>query len=301
MRSAASGMLRKALGHGSHRAASGANVVAPARQNDSIRLAGVVGALWLHRPLIAGLVRREFQIQSARAVWGYAWLVIHPVILIGLYTFIFSRVLGARLPGSGDPLGYGLFLCAGLIHWNLFSELVTRCQSMFFEHSELLNTIRVPRSVLPAAVTLASMLRYLLVLGVFLLLLAATGRWPGSALLAGIPLLAILGLFGLGVGILSGTLNVFFRDVEQATSTVLQLWFWSTPIVYPLAILPERVSELIELNPLVPLMVAYQDIVLEQRVPDPSGLIWPATLALAVFILAWLVVRALGADLVDEL
>jgi len=247
------------------------------------------------------LSRRDFQVQSARAIWGHAWLIIHPTILILLYTFVFAGVLGARLPGSIDPFGYGAFLCVGLINWNLFNELVGRCQSMFLENADMLKTLRVPRSVLPAAATLTAVLRYAIILGVFLVVLAATGRWPGWVLLAGVPLLATHALLGIGLGILSGTLNVFFRDIGQATVTVLQLWFWMTPIVYPLAIVPDSFRALISLNPLTPITLGYQEIVVEGRAPDPLQLLWPAAFALVVAIGGWLVFRALGSDMVDEL
>ena len=270
-------------------------------QSEGGPVLGVLRALWLYRSLVAGLARREFQVRSVRALWGHAWLIIHPAVQILLYTFVFAGVLGARLPGSVDPLGYGLFLCAGVIHWNFFQEGVFRYQAMFFVHADLMKTLRVPRSVLPAAVTFAGLTQHAIVVVVFLIVLGLVGRWPGWALLWALPLIALQITLAAGLGILTGTLNVFFRDVAQATTTGLQLLFWLTPIVYPLSILPEWVRSAIQFNPLTPIMVGYQSIVLQARSPDLDTLIGPTIGAVSLAIVSWIVFRALGSDLVDEL
>ena len=87
---------------------------------------------------LASLVRREFQLRSIRALWGSAWLVLQPAAQILIYTLIFGRVLGAKLPGVSGQMTYGIYICAGVITWNYFSELVTRSQTLFLDHSDLI-------------------------------------------------------------------------------------------------------------------------------------------------------------------
>lgn len=258
-------------------------------------------ALWEYRALVASLVRRDFQVRSVRALWGNAWLAIHAGTQIVIYTVIFSEVLRARLPGIGDRLGYGLYVCAGLITWNYFSEIVVRCQTLFLQHADLLKTLRFPRATLPAALLVGATLNFAIVAGIFLAVLLATGRWPGDSLLGAVPLLAIQGLLALGLGVLSGTVNVFFRDVGNAMNVLLQLWFWLTPIVYPIGIVPEPVRGWLAWNPLFPIVSGYQRIVLEGTLPrwSDTGLALGVTLALTAA--AWAVFRALSPDLVEEL
>ena len=108
-------------------------------------------------------------------------------------------------------------------------------------------------------------------------------------------------LFTLGLGIFLGTLNVFFRDVGQLTGVVLQFWFWLTPIVYTLPALPEGASQWLRYNPLLPLMVAYQGLFLDQRWPDFSTLLPLALLTLFFLLLGARFFLTRVGELVDEL
>ncbi len=270
-------------------------------QSEHASLPGVIRALWNYRRLILSLVRRDLQQRSAGAIWGHAWLVIQPAMQILIYTLIFGAVLGARLPGVDDRVAYGLFLCAGIINWSHFSDLLTQTQSMFLAHADTVKALRVPRSVLPVAIFLSSLVNYAIIAAIFLVALGLLGRWPGSILFAAIPLIALQSLIGIALGVLSGTINVFFRDVRQATGVILQVWFWFTPIVYPASILPESIREYLPWNPLYATTVSYQRIVIEQKPPIWNELIPVVIAAVFLAMLAWGAFRALSSDIVDEL
>lgn len=258
-------------------------------------------ALWRYRGLIGGMVRRELQMRSLRAAWGRAWLVIQPALQILIYTLIFSRVLGAKLPGVSDGMAYSFYLCAGLLPWEYFSEIVRRGQTIFIENASILKAVRFPRTALPIALVASASVQFAIITAVLLVVLAVTGRWPGAVLLGALPVVALLAVLALGLGLLGGVFNVFYRDVGHAVGIGLQFWFWLTPIVYPLAIVPERGRELLAWNPLFPVMSAFHGIVVEARLPDYSELAPVALLALASLGAAWAAFRALGSDLVDEL
>lgn len=262
---------------------------------------GMLRALWSYRGLVTGLVRRDLRVRSLRALWGGAWLVIGPAIQIAIYTVVFSQVLAAKLPGVDDPLAYGFFLCAGILPWAFFTELVTRAQTLFLEHAALLKAVRFPRSVLPAALLGTGLVNFAIPVAILLAVLAATGRWPGAALLGALPVLALWASLALGLGILTGTLNVFFRDVGYAVGIALQFWFWLTPIVYPASIVPGWARALLAWNPLAPLVAALQGIVVSGAWPAWPALAAPAAVALVTALAGWGVFVALSADLVDEL
>ena len=145
------------------------------------------------------------------------------------------------------------------------------------------------------------MVNFGIVFSLYLVFLALIGHWPGVALLAVLPLLALQVLFTLGLGIFLGTLNVFFRDVGQLTGIVVQFWFWLTPIVYVFDSLPEAARNVLQHNPLQPLMLAYQTIFLNQRLPDFASLV-PLTVLTVFFLLlgARFFLSRVG-ELVDEL
>ncbi len=272
-----------------------------ASRADARATRGLPAALWRHRPFVASLVRREFRLRSARAVWGSAWLVIEPAAQILIYTVIFGQVLGARLPGERDVMAYGIYVCAGIITWNYFADLVLRGRTLFLDHADLLRTVRFPRSTLPISMLLAATLNFAIVASLFVVALVLLGRFPGVVLLGMLPLLVVVALLGLGLAVLVGTLNVFFRDVGSVVSVLMQFWFWLTPIVYPLEIVPAVVRPLLMLNPMTAIMAGQQRIAVEGQWPELMA-IWPALLlSLVTAGLGWAAFKALDADLLDEL
>lgn len=266
-----------------------------------LSLPGMARALWRYRRFVGGMVGREFRARYVGSLLGMVWTVLTPLATILVYLVVFSAVMKGRLPGRGDGLTYGIFLCTGVLLWALFAEVVVRSQGIFLEYANLLKKLSFPRITLPVVVFLASLLNFAFVAAVFLLVLVGVGRFPGPALLAILPLLAIQQALAVGLGILLGTLNVFFRDIGQVMGVLLNLWFWGTPIVYHVDILSPGVRSAIDWNPLTPIFLAYQDIVVAGAWPDWSTLRFPALAAAVALGAGVLVFRRLAGDLVDEL
>jgi len=258
-------------------------------------------SVWSFRSFIRGLVFQEFRDRSARTIWGHAWLVIEPAVQIGIYVVIFSSVLQAKLPGTGDRLAYSIYLCSGLLTWNFFAGLLLQGRTLFLEHADLLRTMRFPRSTLPLALLGRNAINAGIPIIMFLMLLILVGRWPGPIVLAALPFLLIQTLLGLGLAVLVGTLNVFIRDVGAFVGVAVQFWFWLTPIVYPIQIVPEAAHPLLDWNPMRHVVGAYQRILVEGASPDWLTLVPLSILTLVVVGGSWLVFRHLSPDLVDEL
>ena len=258
-------------------------------------------SLWAYRGFIGGMVARDFRSRYLQSLLGAFWAVAVPLLMIAIYTLIFSQVMSARLQGSNDPLAYSLFLMAGLFPWTLFVETVTRCQTVFVEQGGLIKKAAFPRSSLPIASALSAAVNFIILFVLFLGVLALSGRWPGAALLAFVPLLLLQQALAIGLGVLLGTIHVFFRDTGHLTGVALQFWFWLTPIVYPLSVVPDVVRGVMMWNPLYALVDSYQRIVVEHRWPVWSHLWLAVALAVAVTVVAEAVFRHLSPAMVDEL
>ncbi len=257
--------------------------------------------VWSYRGFILGSVKREFQIKYKNSVLGAAWTVFNPLAMILVYTVIFSQVMRARLPGSSHEFAYSIYLCAGILTWGLFAEILTRAQNVFLEHANLIKKISFPRICLPAIVVLTALVNFSIIFSLFTLFLLASGHFPGASFIALLPLLLLQVMFAIGLGMLLGVLNVFFRDVGQFFSIFLQFWFWLTPIVYPFAVLPDGVKVWIAYNPLLPLFQSYQGILVSNQWPDWLQL-WPLTsLAILLCLLGLLLFRGRAGEMVDEL
>ncbi len=259
-------------------------------------------ALWAYRGFVWSSVAREFSGRYRESLLGAFWSIANPLTMIVIYTLIFSKMMRAGLPGHEQtPFAFSIYLCAGVIPWNLFAEMLGRLSNVFLEHGNLIKKSNFPRICLPAIVTLSSLVNFVIVLAIYLIFLIIIGHWPGWLLLALIPLLVLQLLFTIGLGVFLGTLNVFFRDVGQFTSVILQFWFWLTPIVYTTKILPEGVRDVMRFNPLQPLMVAYQTIYLDRQLPDFSSLLPLLVLTLAFLVLGAHFFLSRVGELVDEL
>jgi lipopolysaccharide transport system permease protein len=221
--------------------------------------------------------------------------------MIVVYTVIFSQVMKAKLPGVDNHFAYSVYLCAGLLTWGLFAEIVGRAQNVFLEYANLIKKISFPRICLPVIVVLNAGLNFAIIFSLFVVFLIVSGSFPGMAFAAMIPVLAIQVLFSIGLGMIVGVLNVFFRDVGQLIGVLLQFWFWFTPIVYPASILPPAIAPYINLNPMVPIITAYQDIFVRARWPQWESLAYPALLAVLLCMLGMRLFRRRIGELVDEL
>jgi len=258
-------------------------------------------ALWNYRGFILGSVKREFQLKYRNSMLGAAWTVLNPLAMIIVYTVIFAQVMRAKLPGMDSTFAYSIYLCAGVLTWGLFSEITGRSQNVFLEHANLLKKISFPRMCLPLIVVGSAGLNFAIIFALFTVFLLISGNFPGWAYLALLPVLAIQIAFAIGLGMVIGLLNVFFRDVGQMFGVVLQFWFWLTPIVYPATILPEKARSLLYLNPMARLTNAYQTILVSGSGPDWLTL-WPVAL-LAVLLCIWgmRLFRLHAGEMVDEL
>lgn len=245
---------------------------------------------------------REFHGKYRESLLGAFWSVANPLTMIIIYTVVFGRLIGSTLPGHEQtPFAFSIYLCAGVITWGLFGEMLGRLNGVFLEHGNLIKKTNFPRICLPAIATLSALINFGIIFSLYLLFLAMVGHWPGAAILALLPLLALQILFTLGLGIFLGTLNVFFRDVGQLTGVVLQFWFWLTPIVYTIQALPARGQELMKLNPMQPLIGAYQQIFLDKTLPAVTPLLPLMVLTVIFLFLGAVFFMARVGEMVDEL
>jgi lipopolysaccharide transport system permease protein len=207
----------------------------------------------------------------------------------------------ARLPGVDSTFAYSIYLCAGTLTWGLFSEIISRAQNTFLENANLLKKISFPRLCLPVVVVANAMINFAIIFGLLTGFLIVTGSFPGWTYLALIPLVALLSTFAIGLGISLGVLNVFFRDVGQFFSIFISFWFWFTPIVYPISILPAKLQPYLNLNPMTRLVTAFQVVLVNGQWPNWYSL-WPVVFLAAFFCFyAFQVFRRHAGEMVDEL
>ena len=253
-----------------------------------------------HLFLLKELVKRDFQGRYAGSALGLVWSFLQPLWMLLLFTFVFSTVMKISLAGARTG-HFAIFLFSGLLPWMAVQEGVSRASTAITDNSSLVKKLRFPAEILVLAVVLAALLHEAIAALIFLGVLGFLGElaWGGlPLLLLAVPLQIAL---TLGLGLLLGAVNVFFRDIAQVLGMVFTGWFYLTPIVYPAAAVPARFRGWIELNPLTALVELYRQSFLggaPALVPGTGAL----ALAAAVLLCAgFLLFRRLKAAFVDEI
>lgn len=254
------------------------------------------------RTFILSAIRGEFKNRFTRSKVGALWHFLNPLAMAATYAFVLSRILGARLGDQVDiPGAYAIYLIAGIFAWSFFSEMLQRCLTIFIEYGPTMKKIAFPRVALPLIVLGGALLGHGLLFLAALLVIGGLGHFPSIEWLF-LPLGSfVIVIFAMGLGILLGTFNVFARDIGQVMGIVVTFWFWMTPIVYAKDMLHGAALQVVEMNPMTPVIEFFQDIMLYQQMPDFLPLIYPASVGVFLLTVSLLVFRRASGELVDAL
>ncbi len=188
-----------------------------------------------------------------------------------------------------------------MVGWTLFSEILGKSLNVFISNGNLLKKMAFPKLALPLITIGGALINFFIFLGMMFIVFGFLGHIPYHAL-QWLPLLVILTLaLSIGIGLFLGTLNVFIRDIGQMMEVVLNFWFWLTPIVYMISIVPEKYHTLFMINPMTGIVMGYQNILLYDKAPDFHLLIYPAIVAFISLILAMLVFYKAREEMADVL
>jgi lipopolysaccharide transport system permease protein len=254
-----------------------------------------------HRSLIRSLVRRDIAGRYRGSYAGLFWTVIHPLLMMVTYYFVFGIVLRTRFGSDDRPSSFVLYFLAGMLPWLAFSEAVGRAAGVVPAHATFVKKLVFPVEILPVNLAVAGLVSELFGAAIFV-----AGLWyfdrPFTPHMLYLPLLVIPQfLFTLGLCWFLAALGVFFRDIGHLIGFLLTLWFFVTPICYPEDSLPQNWLWLFAQNPLYILVRHYRLILLEASAPDWGSLGKLFALSLAVFLAghAWFYkLRRSFADLV---
>jgi ABC-type polysaccharide/polyol phosphate export permease len=220
-----------------------------------------------YRGLVQSLVARELKARYRGSVLGFVWSFINPLLLLGVYSFIFTTVLPNRVEGV-QP--YALFMLCGLLPWTWFSASLTEAAGSLISGGNLLKKVLFPAEILPLVSVLANMVHFFLALPIVIGFLLLYQHVPDAAELVWFPVVvAVQVVFTSALALVLAALTVHFRDLRDILANVLTLWFFATPIIYPWfqpEVGPYR--HLFNLNPFTHLAVSYQEILF---FPGPFG------------------------------
>jgi len=215
--------------------------------------------------LLLLLTFRDLKLRYQDTALGFVWSLIKPLLLGAVLYLALRRIVRLDIPD------YHLFLLSALFPWTWFQTSVMLSTPSFAHNGNLIKKVRFPRFVLPFSVVANNMVHFLLSIPILLLFILASGERPSPVWLVGIPLLTLVQLALLmGIVLLLASLDVFFRDLEHLTEVFLNLWFYVTPILYPLSMVPTRLKPLYFMNPMSPLIEAWRKLFIHNTLPGPE-------------------------------
>jgi len=228
---------------------------------------------WRGRDLIFVLVKRDFVSVYKQTVLGPLWFVIQPVATTMVFVLLFGTI--ARLPTGGTPPF--LFYLSGLVMWNFFAASFTKTSDIFANNAAIFSKVYFPRLTVPVSSIISTLLTFAIQFVLFLVFAIGFGYLasPLAALKAAlltIPLVFYTAMLGLGIGLCVSSLTTRFRDLGYLHGFALQLWMYSTPVIYPISMLPHRWRIISVINPMAAPVTTFRNLWL--GTPAPEELSW---------------------------
>jgi lipopolysaccharide transport system permease protein len=220
-----------------------------------------------YRSLVSSLILRELKARYRGSVLGFLWTFLNPLLLLGVYALVFNVYFRIQMEH------YAGFMFAGLLPWIWFSSSLIEGTNAITSGGSLITKVLFPGQLLPLVKVGSNLMNFLLSLPILFVFLGFMGIFPGWNL-CWLPLILLIH-FAFIAGLVLGlaTLNVFLRDIQHILANLLTLWFFLTPILYPLSQVPGPFKKFVLLNPAALFTLGYQDIFFYRRNPDPWYLI----------------------------
>jgi homopolymeric O-antigen transport system permease protein len=220
--------------------------------------------------LVKHLTRRHLAARYRGSALGFVWSLLNPMLLMGVYTFVFTFIFRTSAPG----VPYPVFLITGLLAWNFVSIAAMNAAISLVDGAALIKKTAFPRLALPVSAVLSNAMNYLITLPLLIIFNLIFGIVPTLSILLFPCMLILLLLVALGVGLLLAALVPFYRDLQQLIEVLFTIWFFLTPVLYPMSLvaqnLPEWVLPVYAFNPMVGTMHLVHTVFLGQPLPGTS-------------------------------
>jgi ABC-2 type transport system permease protein len=265
------------------------------------------------RELFNNLTLRELRSKYKRSVLGWTWSMLNPLSTMIIYTVVFSLILKVK-PPVGHPSGlhnFALYLLCALLPFTYFQNSVMGSMGSLVGNANLIKKTYFPRELLPASNVASNLVSHLIEMGLLLVALVVFGN--GKSLLF-VPivlgLMLLLSLFSLGLGLILSVLNVYFRDIQHLMGIVFNIWFYLTPIVYPVTLVPKEANILgvvlptramLKINPLTDFAECFRNAWYDTRLPGAYEVLYILAASVGLFFLGLFVFGKLEGKLAEEL
>ena len=273
--------------------------------------------LWAGRELLWNLTLRELRSKYKRSALGWAWSMVNPLSSIAIYAVVFTLIIGVGAP-KGNPSNmnsFTMYLTCALLPWNFLATSISASTGSLVGNANLLKKVYFPREYIVLATVLSWAVSFLIELAVLCVAFLFFGKVVFGWIPVVLALVVIQTVLVTGYSLALAALNVYFRDVQHFISIALQVWFYLTPVVYPIfneskVYIPVRLNKfgldiplrrIYELNPMVHVVTAFRNLLYDGRLPGAASMVYLLMSSCVILALGWAVFRKLEPRMVEEL
>lgn len=261
-----------------------------------IRMTNNIKELYAYREMIASLIKRELRGKYKASVLGFLWTLMNPLLQMVVYIVVFSFILKSGIEN------FPIFLFVSLVPWNFFSISVTSGSTCVINQENLIKKIYFPRVILPISYVTSMFINMLLTFVVIFAVLLLTGYGLNLLAICFLPLIMIIEyILALGICMITSALAVYFRDLEYIMGIITMAWMYLTPILYTADMVPESIRTVFNLNPMTPIIEAYQQILYHKQIPTMNTLVEAALIGIVAVIIGYWGFQKMQRKFVEEL
>ena len=258
----------------------------------ALTIANSQSELLRYRQLLISLTWRDLRVRYKQSMLGVGWAVVLPLSQMAVFTFVFTRAIDASSV-LHVAMPYALFAYTGLVPWTFFSVSLSACVNSLVANRNLVTKVYFPREVFPLSCVASSFADFCIAMTVLSALMAYFHLWGDwtctlhPTLLFLPVVIAVQVALTLGLGMFLAMANLFYRDVRQIFSVVIQLWMFVSAVVVPVPQDGSLLARVISLNPLVPIIGAYRDCVIHGRLPEAGPFMYATVVAAILLVGGW--------------
>ena len=246
---------------------SGTNVTGRERLWPIRPLLAPVMTVFLYSGVIKNLTKRDFKLRYRSSVLGFAWSYLNPLSFMLVMSYVFSVIFRSGISN------YPIFLLCGLLPWRFFQVATSQSLESIVGNSSLVTKVYMPRHILVLSTSLANLIGTVIEFTILFPLMIVLGIAIKPTVVFFLPLLAYEFLFVYATSLALGALFVFYRDLKHLWEVFLNLAIWAAPIMYSLEMVPQTFLRIYRLNPLVPIVTSFRDVLMQGTLPTPMTLL----------------------------
>ncbi len=236
--------------------------------------------------LAFSFAKRDFKERYVGTGLGQFWYILSPLVMIFIYTVIFSDFMKMKLDIVDNSYAYSIYLVPGLLAWTTFSTMLSRLSNSFHEKANLIKKIPVPMFVFQGSIMITESFLFLLSFSLALGFLLIVNQPITLTFLWLLPIMFCQMIFAFSLGVIISLFVPFFKDLKEAVPIIIQLWFWMTPIIYMKEMIMDKYPYIIKFNPFYYFTSIYHDIFLFSKAPAFSSIILILLLSFGTLIIA---------------